>query len=210
MYLTFHGIGTPPRRLDDGEAGVWLSEDRFSAALDAVQDRPDVRVTFDDGNGSDLEYALPELRRRGMRAAFFVVAGRLGTPGFLDEDGVRALAAAGMEIGSHGLRHRPWRRLDAPALAEEVVHARRRLEEVVGRPVVQAACPFGAYDRRTLRWLRRHAYEGVLTSDRGTTRTDAWLRPRNTVHRDAGPAEIGRSGAPDLGRRVKLTVKRWR
>ena len=56
--------------------------------------------------------ALPALRERGLTATFFVVAGRLGEPGFLDERGVRALADAGMAIGCHGMRHRPWRGLD--------------------------------------------------------------------------------------------------
>jgi len=34
-----------------------------------------------------------------MRATFFVITGFVGKPGYLSWDGVRALAAAGMEIG---------------------------------------------------------------------------------------------------------------
>ena len=113
MTLTFHGVGEPPRVLDRGEADVWVSKKRFAALLDAAAERNDVRITFDDGNVSDLEHALPALRARGLEATFFIVAGRIGTPGFVDASGVRQLAAAGMEIGSHGMRHRPWRRLDA-------------------------------------------------------------------------------------------------
>ena len=218
VNLTFHGIGVPPRPLDEGEADVWITREHFAAVLDAVADRPGVRLTFDDGNASDLEVALPELRRRGLAATFFVVAGRLGAPGFLDEDGVRELAASGMAVGSHGMRHRPWRRLDPETLGEELVEARRRLEDVVGRPVAEAACPFGAYDRRTLRGLRRAGYERVFTSDRGTATRDGWLQARNTIHADAdagGDASaelddlLGASG-PTLGRRVKLAAKRWR
>ena len=39
INLTFHGIGAADRRLDAGEADVWVSRERFDAILDAVADR---------------------------------------------------------------------------------------------------------------------------------------------------------------------------
>ena len=216
INLTFHGIGTPGRALDPGEADVWVRADRFGAMLDAVAWRPDVRITFDDGNLSDVEHALPALRRRGLTGTFFVVAGRLGEPGFLDADGVRALATAGMTIGCHGMRHRPWRRLDPAGLHEELVEAKRILEEVVGRPVAQAACPFGSYDRRVLRELRRSDYRHVYTSDRGRAHASDWLQSRTTIRAGDDAAQLGRILAADrrspraLARRAKLIAKRWR
>jgi peptidoglycan/xylan/chitin deacetylase (PgdA/CDA1 family) len=216
INLTFHGIGDPERALDADERDVWVSRDSFLAVLDSVADRREVRITFDDGNASDLEYALPALHARSLRATLFVVAGRIGTPGFLDEAAVRALAAGGMGIGSHGMRHRPWRRLDEHALHEETVEAKRLLEEIVERPVTQAACPFGAYDRRTLRALRRCGYAEVYTSDRGTARSGAWVQARNTVHRGDSRdlleriVSSERSARRSLPRRAKQIAKRWR
>ena len=216
INLTFHGIGPTDRRLDPGEDDVWLSRDRFEAVLDSVTPNADVRITFDDGNRSDLLYALPALTRRGMSATFFVVAGRMGTPGFLDEDDVRTLAAAGMEIGCHGMTHRPWPRLDERTRAEELVDARRMLEAVVARPVTKAACPFGSYDRRVLRALRRYGYRHVYTSDRGSAQSGDWLQARNTVRAadDLALVEQVRSLEAPLynavGRRMKLAAKRWR
>jgi peptidoglycan/xylan/chitin deacetylase (PgdA/CDA1 family) len=215
INLTFHGIGRTERCLEPGEELVWLDQDQFEAALDSVVGRSDVQITFDDGNASDLEHALPQLRRRGLTATFFLVAGRVGAPGFLDEEGIRALAAAGMRIGCHGMRHRPWRRLGEHALREEVVDARRLLEQVVDRPVTEAAFPFGAYDRRVLRFLRRHGYRRAFSSDRGTARPGDWIQARNTVRpanalclaegvlAEASPHTV-------LRRRAKLTAKRWR
>lgn len=216
INLTFHGIGDPGRPLDVGEQDVWVSEESFLAVLDSVAGHPEVRITFDDGNASDLEHALPALRARGLGATFFVVAGRIGTPGFLDATGVRELAAAGMDIGSHGMRHRPWRRLDDVALQEELVDAKRVLEEVVQRPVTQAACPFGAYDRRTLRTLRGSGYRAVYTSDRGTARPGGWVQARNSVHQgDDGRLleqilAAERRVSTALPRRAKQLAKRWR
>src|SRR4051812_25578445 len=111
INLTFHGIGNPERPLEHGESDVWIRREQFLALLDSVEGRDDVRITFDDGNASDVEHALPALQARGLKATFFVVAGRLGEPRFLDAADVKALAAAGMTIGCHGMRHRPWRGL---------------------------------------------------------------------------------------------------
>lgn len=216
INLTFHGTGPCGRVLDAGEERVWLGADELAAVLDTVNGRDDVRITFDDGNASDVEYALPALQARGLRATFFVVAGALGQPGFLDEDQVRALAAAGMGIGCHGMRHRPWRRLGERALREELVDARELLEGVVGGPVAEAACPFGSYDRRVLAELRACGYRRVYTSDRGSARPDAWLQTRNTLQRGEA-ATLARdvlTGRPPVLRALtappRLMLKRWR
>ena len=184
LNLTFHGIGRPARTLESDEADVWVSRERFEAVLDRAAALGGVRITFDDGNKSDLEHALPALRRRSLTGTFFVVAGRLGTSGFLDGDDVRELHAAGMTIGCHGMHHRAWRMLDHAELEREVVDARGMLEELLGGAVTQAACPFGSYNRRVLRALRRSGYREVHTSDRGLARPGAWMQARNTVHAD--------------------------
>jgi peptidoglycan/xylan/chitin deacetylase (PgdA/CDA1 family) len=211
INITFHGIGRPQRPLEEGESEVWVTRAQFLSMLDSVARRDGVRITFDDGNASDVEHAVDALRARGLTATFFVVAGRLGKPAFLDEAGVRELAAAGMDIGCHGMHHRPWRGLGDDDLREELVEAKQVLEAVVERPVTQAACPFGAYDRRVLRTLRRAGYEGVYTSDRGTARPGDWLQARTSVGPHDSPALLDRIGTADtLQRRMKRAVKRWR
>jgi peptidoglycan/xylan/chitin deacetylase (PgdA/CDA1 family) len=216
VNLTFHGLGEPPAGLPAGEPEFWLGEQPFDAILDLVAGRDDVRLTFDDGNESDVDIALPALRERGLRATFFVVAGRIGKPGYLSPAGLDALAAAGMELGTHGMRHRRWRRLREAELHDELVAARALLERATGRDITRAACPFGSYDRRALRLLRRRGYERVYTSDCGPAERDAWLQPRNTIRRGDGPATVERllaqaraGGQPPL-RRLVLTAKRWR
>ncbi|MFZ0041403.1 MAG: polysaccharide deacetylase family protein [Solirubrobacteraceae bacterium] len=214
--LTFHGIGEPARPLDPGEASVWVSLETFFAVLDRVAERTDVGISFDDGNVSDIERGLPALHERGLRGTFFIVAGRIGTPHFLDEGNVRALVAAGMEIGCHGMRHRPWRELDGRALHEELVEAKAILENVAGHPVTRAACPFGSYDRRVLGTLRRAGYHHVYTSDRGMARRSSFVQARNTISADDGSDVLARIAALEapahraLGRRAKRIVKRWR
>ena len=141
--LNFHCVGRPKRALADGEDGVRVDRQQFAEILDVVAGRDDVRLTFDDGNRSDVAEALPELLRRGLRAEFFVCAGRFGTPEFVDEHDLRELHRAGMSVGSHGMDHVPWRGLGPSAIEHEIVRAKERLEDVLQAPVENAACPFG-------------------------------------------------------------------
>jgi peptidoglycan/xylan/chitin deacetylase (PgdA/CDA1 family) len=214
VILTFHGIGDPPPHVERSELPFWIGRDVFERALDEVSGRPDVLVTFDDGNGSDFEIALPALRRRGMTAAFFVVASRLDQPGYLTREQLRELAAAGMAIGSHGLQHRSWRSLTDEELEDDLTRGRSVLEDALERPVTEASCPFGEYDRRVLRHLRRLGHERVYTSDGGTARADAWLQPRNTIEggwdATAGRLNGGEPVRARVVRSARRVVKRLR
>lgn len=85
LVINFHGIGTPVGVPEDEEP-FWCPSGEWSGFADALAEAdtlPGVElvVTFDDGNLSDISEAMPELRKRGLRATFFVCAGRLGTPG---------------------------------------------------------------------------------------------------------------------------------
>ena len=192
VIVNVHGVGDPTHALDEGEDEVWVPVERFEQLLDAAVGRPDVVLTFDDGNLSDLEIGLPRLLERGLTARFFPCAGLLGEPGRLDASGVRELHRAGMVIGSHGWAHRDWRRLDrgprgVAEVAEEMVRARRELERLTGSEVSEVAVPFGSYDRHVLRSLRRTGATRVYTSDGGWARRGTWLQPRTSIHADDGP-----------------------
>lgn len=217
--LNFHGIGTPGRALEDGEAPYWVGESLFSEILDRVTQSSDPAryvITFDDGNLSDFSIALPALIDRSLVARFFVLTGRLGTEGSLDEGQLRAMQAAGMEIGSHGIAHIPWSGLDNSALAGEVTRSRARLEEICGQPITAAGIPFGRYDARVLRALRRAGYTTAWSSDGGTMADTGFVRARTSLRGDMTGPEINAILAGYLSpiRRLRRTLgiakrRRW-
>lgn len=216
INVCFHGIGTPGREMEPGESRYWISVDTFHRVLDDLPTWPAVRISFDDGNASDIEIGLPGLQARGLSADFFVLAGRLGTPGSLDEPALKELVAAGMTVGTHGMNHIPWRGLDPATNRAELVDARARIASVTGTPVDAAACPLGRYDRRLLGDLRRFGYRRVYTSDRRAANPNAWIQPRFSI-RAEDTAESFRAQAtavPPLSKRTKDAakglVKRWR
>jgi peptidoglycan/xylan/chitin deacetylase (PgdA/CDA1 family) len=215
LNFTFHGIGTAPSGVGRSEQSVWVSQPDFCSALDAIQRLDGAEVTFDDGNSSDRAIALPALLERGMLGRFFVVAGRVGLPGYLGSDDLHALHDTGMELGVHGMRHRSWRGLADGDLQEEIFESKRELEAHLGARLNSAACPFGAYDRRVLGALRRAGFARVFTSDGGRASRNAWLQARNTLlsGSDAGTIDlVAKRSCSASGRlrRAKTMVKRCR
>lgn len=215
--ISFHGIGTPkgPER-EPGEHRYWVSEARFLEVLDECLKHPQVRLSFDDGNASDVTIALPALAERGLKADFFPIADRIGTPESVDEAGLRALVAAGMTVGTHGAGHRPWTSALATHHEDELRSARTRIAEATGRPVETAACPFGAYDRRVLKALRTAGYRTVFTSDARPAQAGAWLQPRYSVETDDTAESVRtrmltpRSTTERIVDRAVLMMKAWR
>jgi len=185
VYLNLHGLGNAGTSVPEAEKPYWLPLERFETVLEIVRKaRRRVHITFDDGNISDLRLALPALCRAGLRATFFILSERVGSPHYLGVEDIRALRAEGMAIGSHGADHVRWTSLPDEVLAEQVAHSMAALSEIIGEPVRMIAAPFGAYDRRVLAVLRRLPVDRVHTSDGGLTASWSGLVARNTIKAD--------------------------
>jgi peptidoglycan/xylan/chitin deacetylase (PgdA/CDA1 family) len=213
--ITFHGLGEPARDASAAERAVWVPVQWLEALIEAAPPHG-LGFSFDDGNASDIELALPVLQQRGLTARFFILAGRLGRPGYLSAEDVARLHEAGMQIGSHGLHHRDWRTLDDEELAAETIEARVTLSDLIGAPVTDVAPPFGSYDRRVLRFVREAGYERVFTSDGGPGPVGSAVMGRASIGKDI-PLEhwlrLARSAGterPGALLRAKRTLKRMR
>lgn len=216
VNVCFHGIGVPGRVLEPGEDQYWIPEALFEEILDYAVRNRQVRLSFDDGNLSDVELALPALEARGLRGDFFPVAARLGRPGSVDGAGLRELVSHEMSVGTHGMHHIGWRGLDDARLDDELVAAREIITRETRSAVSCAACPLGSYDRRVLTRLRALGYRRVFTSDRRLARASAWLQARYSVRNTdtvATVAAIAEGPRPVRTRAMsaaRTTVKRWR
>jgi peptidoglycan/xylan/chitin deacetylase (PgdA/CDA1 family) len=180
LNLNFHGIGTPKDRdFGEGESEFWATQSTFEAVLDlAAAHKHAITISFDDGNTTDIDIALPALQTRGLKATFFIVPGWLGIPGFITAQDVKTLADSGMTIGNHGLHHHFWTELDHDALAHEINAGRTKLEQLTAAQITTLAIPYGRYDDTVLATLQSHHYAHVFTSDSGTADPHAWLQPR--------------------------------
>ena len=208
INLGFHGVGAPERELEPDEDQYWIDPELFGELLDTALELPEVKLTFDDGNASDLSVALPMLLERGLTAAFFVIAGRLGQPGSLAADDVRALAEAGMTIGTHGMRHRPWRSLDEEGYREELDEATELLEAAAGAQHRQGGVPVRRVRPQGPAGVEAAEFRRVYSVDRRPARPDAWFQPRYVIRRGEHYAGTVRSfGSDSFSRTVVLAGK---
>ena len=115
-------------------------------------------LTFDDGKADALGIVLPALRKRGMRATFFVITDLLGRAGYLTWDGVRALADAGMEIGSHTATHPRLSDLPDARVQSELVESRLTLQGELHRPVEALAYPYNSVRRNVREAAEKAGY----------------------------------------------------
>jgi len=137
-------------------------------AMRAGRQRGLVGITFDDGFDNLVETALPVLLRHGFTATMFIVSGLLGGTNewdgvpvwpLMSADQVRELAAAGMEIGSHGTTHLRLAGVAAKQLEAEVSGSRTSLRELTGAQIRGFAYPFGSMDAAARRAVRDAGYD---------------------------------------------------
>ena len=118
-------------------------------------------LTFDDGSETTYTNALPIMQKYDFIGTSYIVYNYVGIRNYMNADQIRSLYASGWEIGSHGLSHtdlttRPNKQM------EEIVESRRRLESLLGVPVLSFAYPFGAYDDDSLNYVHSAGYTSAM------------------------------------------------
>ena len=98
---------------------------------------------------------------------------------------LREMAAAGIEIGSHSCTHPRLTLLGADQLHDEVLRSKRRLEQMLERPVRSFCYPHGTLadvDDVVVAAVRSAGYENAVTSVPSPSRSfDPFLVPRYGV-----------------------------
>jgi FkbM family methyltransferase len=160
-----------------------------------------VVITFDDAYRSFIELALPALLARKMIASVFVPAGHIGGTnqwdserGFperrvMNEDELKQIVDAGIEIGAHGWAHRDLRRCSEPELREEIFDARAQLQRRLGVSADFFAYPYGSGTPRVSLLLAEAGYRGAVTifSGEPTVTANRFCMRRIYIHKGDGP-----------------------
>ena len=155
----------PVISLDDYLAGV--------AGKRALAPRS-VILTFDDGFQDFADQAWPVLQNLGFRPIVYLATAHVGrredwalchpTPRrIMDWPLIRALAAEGVEFGSHTVSHPRLTELDPEVVEVELSAAKVRLEAMLGRKVPHFAAPYGAADARERATIAQHYRTSVST-----------------------------------------------
>jgi peptidoglycan/xylan/chitin deacetylase (PgdA/CDA1 family) len=172
LILNYHSVGETSddyqvSRTAFAQQLDWLGAQGFHAATlnqlveHRLPPRP-VILTFDDGKEDALRVVLPLLQARGLRGTFFIITSLVGKPGYLSWDGVRALAAAGMEIGSHTVDHARLADLPDDRVRAELIDSKRELEAQLHAPVEALAYPYNSVRARVVDAARAAGYRAAV------------------------------------------------
>jgi peptidoglycan/xylan/chitin deacetylase (PgdA/CDA1 family) len=222
-------LAVTPEALEDQARRLLDQGYRPATFTEATCDPPRGRtmvVTFDDAFASVHRYALPILRRLGVRATLFTPtrpierAETLGWPGVSEWKGgpheheltplswreIDDLAEAGWEIGSHTESHPHLTRLSYRVLAEELEDSRQAIRRRLGA-CTSIAYPYGDVDDRVAGMASRAGYAagaalGRWPGDRGSMRA-----PRVGIYRSDDRRRFAFKTSPTL-RRAASVVRR--
>ncbi|MGI8873347.1 MAG: polysaccharide deacetylase family protein [Egibacteraceae bacterium] len=197
-------LAVPPVTFDAHCA--WLARHRRPVDLVTAMEHLDasgrlpageVALTFDDGFSGVRDHAVPILRRHGIPATVFVVAGTLASGGrevdWVDTPPpyplttvtgteVIELHRAGIGIGSHSYAHHDLTRLDEAECERDLRASRELLEDLLECPVPFLAYPRGRNDERVRRAARRAGYTHAFTLPEAREPVDRYGVPRVGVY----------------------------
>ena len=151
-----------------------------------------VVVSFDDGYLSHYVSARPILLKAGWPGVLNLKTGNIDPKGGLAPWQVKALVAAGWEIGAHSVTHADLTTLDAAGLDREVAGSRRELEKQFGVKVETFCYPAGKYDAEAEQAVRRAGFSTATTVDPGiaSPKDNQLLLPRVRVNGSDSPAAV--------------------
>ncbi len=143
----------------------------FHSLLEATNfPRKPIIITFDDGYVSLMDYAFPVLQEMNASAVVFMVTRFIGRPAMWDVHfasarqqhltaaHLREMVTHGWEIGSHTCTHRALPFLNHHQLHQELVASRNRLMDIIGKPILSVAYPFGLVNQRVISVVREVGY----------------------------------------------------
>lgn len=167
----------------------WFQENFDLVSLEECQsrirsgynDRPTLSITFDDGYADNCMFALPMLLERKIPVTYFVTAqhtmeqqtfphdaaeGNPLSPNSMEA--LRALVAAGIEIGAHTRTHADLGKVSDPkVLFDEVITATRDIESAIDCKINYFAFPYGQYENLNadvFRLCQEHGFKGVCSA----------------------------------------------
>jgi peptidoglycan/xylan/chitin deacetylase (PgdA/CDA1 family) len=159
-------------------ADLGVSGTRLDVILDRGAAAPGGRrccvLTFDDGHESNCSLALSVLQGAAFSATFFVTAGWIGRSPYMSWEQLRRLAAAGMEIGSHSMTHRPPATLTPSELYAEMADSKKLLEDKLGVAIVTSSSPTGFFNPHLIPAVQEAGYRGLCIG-----RLALWSNPED-------------------------------
>jgi len=105
--------------------------------------KPDILITFDDGEKNNLTEAFPVLQQLGLPALFFIKTDFIGKEGYMSEEDIRHVSRRGIAIGSHSHTHCDFGKISLQQAEQELTVSKNILDALVPEPTTVFAYPYG-------------------------------------------------------------------
>ncbi|GAA1861129.1 polysaccharide deacetylase family protein [Pseudonocardia ailaonensis] len=179
----------------------------LSAMLDRLESGREIParrtvLTFDDGFADYAHFAVPIMRRYGLPAAMYLVAGSLTpegvpvnwitglpaeqAPPLLTVEEIKDLRAQGWEFGSHTMRHADLRTLGEEECYRDLKESREIISDLLSESCDVLAYPFGRHSEHVRRAARKAGYRIALALPEEPEERGPFAVSRTGIYRGNG------------------------
>lgn len=188
--LGLHHVGPAPAHLSQSAKQWYISEEKFKEILQTIQDKnytpitaaqlaaglqkgalpPDpIMLTFDDGAIDFYTVAFPILKQYNIPVTLHIMTG-VGGKNYVNKEQIKEMHDSGLvDIQSHTKYHAYLTRISPQERAPEIKTSKQYIEELLDKPVVALAYPFGLYNEEVIEEVKEAGYQIAFTINQGNT-----------------------------------------
>lgn len=150
------------------EAGyTFMTNSELAEAIDRKKELPPrpILLTFDDGYRDFYADAYPILKKYNAKATQYVIAGFINRPNHLLLSQLQQIASDGLvEIGAHTVNHVWLKGAPLRTVSNEIFQSREILQQMIHKPVVSFAYPFGAFDEQAIKVVKDAGFSSAVAT----------------------------------------------
>jgi peptidoglycan/xylan/chitin deacetylase (PgdA/CDA1 family) len=147
-------------------------------------------ITFDDSRAEHATVAAPVLEKHGFRGVFFIMTITYNKKNYMTTEQIAALSKAGHTIGLHSWVHTmAIKYIEDEDWKKNVIDPKKKLEEIIGKPVDYWAYPYGLCNSSTAQEMSKYFKLSFILS----TKRDS-IQPLQTVRRMITPEKMSPQG----------------
>lgn len=203
--LMYHHIREYSSEEDKIGTNLSVSPSSFSNQLDKIKDlgytaitfedianeniptKP-IILTFDDGYHNFIDYALPELKKREMKAVLYVISNYLGKESYVSKEEIKILSRNNIEIGAHTKSHPDLTKISPENAALEIGESKEIIEQTIGKNIISFCYPAGKFNPDIESAVEKAGFKyGVTTKNGIATTNEPFSLSRYRINKDTNP-----------------------
>jgi peptidoglycan/xylan/chitin deacetylase (PgdA/CDA1 family) len=135
--------------------------------LDGLKSLPEkpVILTFDDGYRDFYTDAYPIIKKYQVKATAYVVPGFFDQPNYMLTSQIKELALDdNIELGAHTMHHVYLKDVASIFAEREIVQSKYKLEDIIHKPVMSFAYPYGAFDNQAIELSKKAGFSTSVST----------------------------------------------